>query len=115
MERASVSCRAKQRERERESRGGREEGIRLRDKAAGTGCLAGSRSYCVLPKSLRHSAGGGESFFTQLLSRSHHFLYAESSSGSSLWADFSHHCEKEDLLDSRFALPRYFDFVMALV
>lgn len=33
-------------------------GIRLRDKAAGTGCLAGSRSYCVvvLPKSLGHCA-----------------------------------------------------------
>lgn len=44
--------------RERESRGGREEGIRLRDETAGTGCLAGSRSYCVLvlPKSLRHFA-----------------------------------------------------------
>lgn len=38
-------------------RGGREEGIWLGDKAAGTGCLAGSRSYCalVLPESLTHS------------------------------------------------------------
>lgn len=33
----------------REMRGGGvEEGIRLGDKTAGTGCLAGSRSYCAL-------------------------------------------------------------------
>lgn len=32
----------------REMRGGGEEGIRLRDKTAGTGCPAGSRSYCAL-------------------------------------------------------------------
>lgn len=35
-------------QRERESRGEGSEGIRLRDKAAGAGCLAGSRSYCAL-------------------------------------------------------------------
>lgn len=34
--------------RERESAGGGGEGIRLRDKAAGAGCLAGIRSYCAL-------------------------------------------------------------------
>jgi len=46
---------SKNRVRERESRGGREEGIRLGDEAAGTGCSAGSRSYCalVLPQGRR--------------------------------------------------------------
>lgn len=34
--------------RERERAGGGSEGIRLRDKAAGAGCLAGTRSYCAL-------------------------------------------------------------------
>lgn len=34
--------------REGESRGEGSEGIRLRDKAAGAGCPAGSRSYCAL-------------------------------------------------------------------
>lgn len=48
-------------EQRRESGEGREWG-RLRDKTAGTGCLAGSRSYCALPKSLRHFAARPSSF-----------------------------------------------------
>lgn len=45
-----------------EMRGGGEEGIRLRDKTAGTGCPAGSRSYCalVLPPSHFASRRSGE-------------------------------------------------------